>query len=350
MKVSESGRAGQWDELVRPAMLGPAVAEATGDPRWCHLTATLLSGGKSNLTFLLTSPAGELVMRRPPSGELLPSAHDMGREVRVQRALASSSVPVARVVLSDDGAIVGSPCYVMERVPGHIIRDRIPDGYADTSEQRTALAFALVDVLADLHRVDPREVGLEDYGRPIGFLARQVRRWNDQWQRSRTVSVGPLEDLGRRLAERVPASPQASIVHGDFRLDNCMMDMRDPSRVRAVLDWELSTVGDPLTDLALLLFYWQEPGEPGLRLTPTVTALSGFPNRQQLAARYAQRLGVDLTDLSFHEALAHFKCAVITQGVAARVRAGTMAGQEFGDLTDEVSAIAERGLQRLEAL
>jgi aminoglycoside phosphotransferase (APT) family kinase protein len=273
----------------------------------------------------------------------------MGREARVQRALASSSVPVARIVLSDDGAILGSPFYVMERIPGHIIRDRIPEGYADSSEQRIALAFALVDVLADLHRVDPRLVGLDDYGRPDGFLARQVRRWNDQWQRSRSAAVAPVEELGRRLAQAIPVPRRASIIHGDFRLDNCMMDLRDPGRVRAVLDWELSTLGDPLTDLALLLFYWQEPGEPGLQLTPAVTAFAGFPNRSQIAARYSHRTGMELTDLSFYEALVHFKCAVITQGIAARVRTGAMAGQEFGDLADEVRAIAERGLQRLGA-
>ncbi|WP_207936010.1 phosphotransferase family protein [Actinomadura sp. KC216] len=337
------------DELVRPDLLGPAVAEATGDARWSGLSATLLAGGKSNLTFLLTSAAGELVMRRPPSGELLPSAHDMGREARVQRALGSSPVPVPRIVLSDDGELTGSPFYVMERVRGHVIRDRIPDGYADGPGQRAELAFALVDALAALHRVDPRSVGLDGFGRPDGFLARQVRRWNDQWARSRTEAVAPVEELGRRLAGAVPASPRDSIVHGDFRLDNCVMDEHDPGTVRAVLDWEMSTLGDPLTDLALLLFYWQEPGEPGLRLTPAVTALPGFPPRAEIADRYARRSGVELADLPFYEALAHFKCAVITQGIAVRVRAGALAGQEFGELEDEVREIAERGLQRLDA-
>ncbi|MFE9106413.1 phosphotransferase family protein [Actinomadura geliboluensis] len=349
--AAQAGSAAQagLDELVRPDRLGAALARATGDAAWTELTATLLAGGKSNLTFLLTSPAGELVMRRPPSGELLPSAHDMAREARVQRALASSPVPVARVVLDDDGAVIGSPFYVMERVQGHVIRDGMPDGYAEGPGQRAELAFALVDVLAALHRIDPRSVGLDGFGRPDGFLDRQVRRWTDQWRRSRTAAVAPVEELGRRVAEAVPASRGASIVHGDFKLDNCVMDPHDPGRMRALLDWEMSTLGDPLTDLALLLFYWQEPGEPGLRLTPAVTALPGFPSRAEIAARYCRQTGVEMADLPFYEALAHFKCAVITQGVAARQRAGAMAGQEFGDLDDEVRAIAERGLRRLDA-
>ncbi|WP_067898308.1 phosphotransferase family protein [Actinomadura chibensis] len=337
-----------WDALVRPDRLGPALADATGDAGWTALTATLVAGGKSNLTFSLSSSAGELVLRRPPSGELLPSAHDMGREARVQRALAPSAVPVPRVVLSDDGSIIGAPFYVMERVEGRVIRDELPGGYADGPDERAKLAFALVDVLAALHRVDPQAVGLDGYGRPDGFVARQVRRWNDQWRRSRNGPVAPVEELGRRLSEMIPESGRASIVHGDFRLDNCMMDADDPGRVRAVLDWEMSTLGDPLTDLALLLFYWQEPGEPGLRLTPAVTALPGFPGRAEIAARYASQADVELADLAFYEALAHFKCAVITQGVAARAEAGAMAGQEFGDLAGEVRAIAERGLARLD--
>lgn len=348
-QAADPGAGAGWDELVRPDRLGPALAEATGEAGWSELSATLMAGGKSNLTFLLTSPAGELVMRRPPSGELLPSAHDMGREARVQRALGPSSVPVAGIVLSDDGGVIGSPFYVMERVHGHIIRDRMPEGYAEGPEQRTTLAFALVDVLADLHGVDPGSIGLDGYGRPDGFLTRQVRRWNDQWRRSRAEPVAAVEELGRRLAEDVPVSRRASIVHGDFRLDNCMMDLRDPGRVRAVLDWELSTLGDPLTDLALLLFYWQEPGEPSLQLTPAVTALPGFPDRAEVVARYCDRTGVEPADLPFYEALAHLKCAVITAGVAARVRSGVMAGQEFGDLTGEVRSIAERGLRWLDA-
>jgi aminoglycoside phosphotransferase (APT) family kinase protein len=335
-------------DLVRPDRLGPALAEATGDGRWRSPGAELIAGGKSNLTFELTSAAGALILRRPPSGELLPSAHDMGREARIQRALAATSVPVPKIVLTEPGAdLLGVPFYVMEKVPGHIIRDELPDGYAQTPAQKLALTDALVDVLADLHAVDPEAVGLADYGRPHGYLERQLRRWNGQWEKSKTHEVKAVDELGARLARLRPESQRASIVHGDYRLDNCLMALADPSRVTAVLDWELSTLGDPLTDLGLLLFYWREPGEDKPALTPAVTRNPGFPGRAHLVERYARRTGAQLDDMAFYEAFAYFKFAVIAQGIAARVAAGSMAGQDFGNLDQEVAKVAEDGLARL---
>jgi aminoglycoside phosphotransferase (APT) family kinase protein len=288
------------------------------------------------------------ILRRPPSGELLPSAHDMGREARIQRALAATSVPVPKIVLTEPGAdLLGVPFYVMEKVPGHIIRDELPDGYAQTPAQKLALTDALVDVLADLHAVDPEAVGLADYGRPHGYLERQLRRWNGQWEKSKTHEVKAVDELGARLARLRPESQRASIVHGDYRLDNCLMALADPSRVTAVLDWELSTLGDPLTDLGLLLFYWREPGEDKPALTPAVTRNPGFPGRAHLVERYARRTGAQLDDMAFYEAFAYFKFAVIAQGIAARVAAGSMAGQDFGNLDQEVAKVAEDGLARL---
>jgi len=335
-------------DLVRPDRLGPVLADATGDGRWRSLDATLIAGGKSNLTFELTSAAGALILRRPPSGELLPSAHDMGREARIQRALEATSVPVPKIVLAEPGAdLLGVPFYVMEKVPGHIIRDELPDGYAQTPAEKLALTDALVDVLADLHAVDPEAIGLGDYGRPHGYLERQLRRWNGQWEKSKTHEVAAVDELGARLAKLRPESQRASIVHGDYRLDNCLMALADPARVAAVLDWELSTLGDPLTDLGLLLFYWREPGEDKPALTPAVTRNPGFPARGHLVERYARRTGGQLDDMAFYEAFAYFKFAVIAQGIAARVAAGSMAGQDFGDLDQEVTKIAEDGLSRL---
>jgi aminoglycoside phosphotransferase (APT) family kinase protein len=236
----------------------------------------------------------------------------------------------------------------MEKVPGHVIRDQMPDGYAETPAEKLALTDALVDVLADLHAVDPEAIGLGDYGRPHGYLERQIRRWNGQWEKTKTHEVKAVDELSGRLARLPPESQRESIVHGDYRLDNCLMGLADPSRVAAVLDWELSTLGDPLTDLGLLLFYWREPGEDKPVLTPAVTRNPGFPGRAHLAERYARRTGVQLDDIAFYEAFAHFKFAVIAQGIAARVAAGSMAGQDFGSIDREVLKIAEEGLSRLE--
>ena len=335
-------------DLVRPDRVGPAIAIATGADSWIDLSAELVSGGKSNLTFELISAAGSLILRRPPTGELLPSAHDMGRETRVQRALALTSVPVAPIVLEDGGDLIGVPFYVMEKVPGHVIRAEMPNGYAETPGERLALADALVDVLADLHTVDPEAIGLGGYGRPHGYLERQIRRWNGQWEKTKTHEVKAVDELSGRLARLLPESQRESIVHGDYRLDNCLMALTDPSRVTAVLDWELSTLGDPLTDLGLLLFYWREPGEDEPVLTPAVTRNPGFPRRAHLAERYAQRTGAQLDDIAFYEAFAHFKFAVIAEGIAARVAVGAMAGQDFGNLDEEVLKIAEEGLIRLD--
>jgi len=331
--------------MIPVERLAPALVAVTGDDRWSSPKVELISGGKSNLTFLLRCAAGDLILRRPPAGELLPSAHDMAREARVQSALADTDVPVARVVLTDDGPLIGIPCYVMERAAGHVIRDALPDGYAETSPDRQALAFALADTLTALHAVDPDAIGLSDYGRPAGFLERQLRRWTAQWEASRTAEVPEVDALGRRLAARIPRPQRSALLHGDYRIDNCVFAPTDAGRITAVLDWELSTLGDPLADLGQLLLFWREDGEPPVSsVTPDVTHLPGFPSRKDMTARYADRSGLDLDELDFYVAFAHFKFAVVIQGVSARSRAGAMGGQNFGDLDDEVRALARAGL------
>lgn len=338
-----------YDSLVRPDRIGPAIAEVTSDPRWRTLKVELIAGGKSNLTFQLTSDAGKLILRRPPTGELLPKAHDMGREARIQRALAGTAVPVPEIVLEDlEGELLGVPCYVMNKVTGHVLRDRLPQGYASTEAEKVAIADALIDVLVDLHRLDPYAIGLAEHGRPVGFFPRQLRRWGQQWADSKTHDVPAIDALMRRLAKRAPAADRVSIVHGDYRLDNCLMDIHDPGRVVAVLDWELSTLGDPLADVGMLLFYWTEAGEPQPMLTPALTATPGFPPRRHLLDRYVAGTGADLTDLLTYQAYSHFKFAVIAQGVGVRAAAGKMADQDFGDLSAEVLRIAEDGLALLE--
>lgn len=333
-------------ELVPAGAVGAVLVAATGDARWAAFEAELVAGGKSNLTYELRSPAGRLVLRRPPSGGLLPTAHDMAREARVQRALADSPVPVPRIVAEDDGSAFGVPFYAMERVDGHVVRASLPAGVLVDEADRHALGLRLVDLFADLHAVDPATVGLTDFGRPEGFLTRQVSRWSRQWAASRDDDVPDVDTLAARLAAAIPPSPSPAIVHGDPKLDNCVVDAH--GRVSALLDWEMSTLGDPLTDIGLLAFYWREPGEAAWSLIPGVTDRPGFPRRADLLERYAARTGRDLTELPWYLAFAHFKFAVIAQGIAARVRQGAMAGQHFGDLRGEVRAIAAGGLAMME--
>jgi aminoglycoside phosphotransferase (APT) family kinase protein len=339
-----------FDELTRPDVVGPLLVAATGNPDWAAPTPRLIAGGKSNLTFELTSPAGSLILRRPPSGHLLARAHDMGREARIQRALGSTAVPVARIILEHrDSDVLGVPFYVMEKAPGVVLRDDLPEGFASQPRERAALADALIDTLAAIHRVDPSEIGLDDFGKPQGFAARQVRTWTRQWEASKAHDVEVVNELASRLStHQWDPQVRGSIVHGDYRFDNCLFDSGDTSRINAVLDWELSTLGDPLADLGMLLFYWVEPGEVAPRLTPAVTAKTGFPGRRYVAERYGRAMEVDLLDLPAYVALAHFKFVGIAQGIAARVAARQMADQDFGDLEDEIVRIATLGLAVLE--
>ena len=337
------------ESLLHPTRLGPVLAAATADERWATFEARLISGGKSNLTFELCSAAGDLILRRPPVGELLPSAHDMAREARVQRALVTTRVPVASIVYVEPSAqTLEAPFYVMEKVQGQVIREAMPPGYAETPQDRRKIADALVDTLVELHGIEPASVALQDFGRPEGFLARQVRRWKGQSEATGLRSVPELDALAAALEANLPASPPPAIVHGDFRLDNCLMDSADPGRVAAVLDWELSTIGDPLADLGLLLFYWRQNGEPAIPLVPTVTSLQGFPPRSYLLARYAERTGIDVSTVPFYEAFARFKFAVIIQGVTERSARGMMAGQDFGNFDAEVVRLAAAGLDAVE--
>ncbi len=334
------------DGLLRPSVVGSRIAEATGDPAWRDFSAELISGGKSNLTFTLTNAEGSrLVLRRPPTGELLPSAHDMGREARIQIGLAGSGVPVPDVVLTESaGTDIGVPYYVMEEVEGHVIRDELPPGFAREDHDKEAMADALVDVLAALHAVDPDAVGLGDLGRRGGYLERQLRRWLGQSQRaSESVRSDRLPTLAARLEEALPPSPPSRIVHGDFRMDNCVYDVADAGRIRAVLDWELSTLGDPIADLAQTALYWGDPEGPTMPLVPTLTAGPGWPGPDRLVDRYCAATGTDPDVLPWYMAFAAFKFAAIAQGVATRAEAGDMAGQEFGDIGDGIRALVDHG-------
>jgi len=333
---------------AEPAVVGPLLAKALHDPRWEQCDVALISGGKSNLTYRVASDAGEVVLRRPPLGHILPTAHDMVREHRVQAALEPTPFPVPRMLhLGRADGPLGVDFYVMERVVGHICRNRLPAGYADTPPQRAAIGGALVDRLADLHRVDPDAVGLAEFGRPAGFMARQLRRWSQQWERSKTADVPELDTLRDALARELPEQRAETIVHGDFRLDNTVLHPTVAGRILAVLDWELSTLGDPLADLGTFLAYWASADDPEAlaqaRIMAPVTAADGFPSRAEVVERYAARSGLDVTGIGWYQAFAYFKLAVICQGISARAVGGAMLGSGFDEAQRLVSPLVAAG-------
>ncbi|MGY1834960.1 phosphotransferase family protein [Blastococcus sp. SYSU DS0510] len=336
-----------------PAVVGPYLAAALGDDRWRSVTVELIAAGMSNLTYVVTPEGGSaddaVILRRPPTGAVLATAHDMAREHRVISALGGTAVPVPRTLhLCTDTGVLGAPFYVMERVVGvHVVRE-FPPGYADQPEQRRAVGERLVDVLADLHSVDHDAVGLSDFGRPEGFAARQVRRWTKQWDATRDRDRPGLDALAARLAETVPTTQGSGIVHGDYRLDNCLLDPAEPGRIKAVLDWEMSTVGDPLTDLGMMLVYWPEAGEQRPSSQSPVTTLPGFPTRQQVAERYAGRTGTDLSELNWYVAFGFFKFAAIIAGIVARSAAGAMAGKDTTGYAERIDPCVELGRAALD--
>jgi aminoglycoside phosphotransferase (APT) family kinase protein len=313
---------------------------------------SLIAGGKSNLTFRVEAAAGAVVLRRPPLGHVLPTAHDMVREHTVMSALARTDVPVPTMLdLCTDLAVLGAPFYVMELVDGHVCRDGLPAGYADDPADRRRIGEGLVDVLAALHAVDPGTVGLADFGRPEGYLERQVRRWVKQWDATRIAGHDPLDALAVDLAAAVPTTQRHAVVHGDYRLDNTVLDPHEPGRIAAVLDWEMSTLGDPLADLGILLGYWSQADDTGARLealvVPAATVLPGFPTRREVAEHYAARTGLDLTPLPWYAAFAAFKLAVVCAGIVARVEGGAMVGDGFDGIGDRIRPLVEMGRSTL---
>ncbi|MGH4024491.1 MAG: phosphotransferase family protein, partial [Pseudonocardiaceae bacterium] len=255
------------NETVRaaadPAVVGPWLAGMLAEPRWADCRVARIGAGRSNLTFRVDSAAGAVVLRRPPLGAVAASAHDMVREQRALRALAGTAVPVPAVLAaSDESGPLAAPCYVMELVDGVVAVSGLPDGFADSPGQRGDIGHALVDVLAQLHSVDPDTVGLADFGRPAGFLERQLRTWGRQLETWRDGRHWPtLSALAGTLGARLPRSGTPGIVHGDYRIDNVVLDRTDPGRVLAVLDWEMATLGDPLADLGLMMVSWQQAQE-----------------------------------------------------------------------------------------
>lgn len=314
------------------------------------LTFELLAGGRSNLTYLVMGGGQEWVLRRPPLGLVLPSAHDMAREFTVLQALAQTSFPVARPLhLCTDDTVLGVPFYLMERKRGRVFFDRLDDDYATTKAERRAMSLAAVQALVDLHALDYESLGLAGFGRPAGYVERQVRRWADQWQRSKTRDLPEIDEVGRRLAAAIPASSRSAIVHGDYRLGNVMFHPDDPGSVSAVFDWEMATLGDPLADLGYLIKGWGEPGDPAERFEATevgrLTALEGFITRAEIAEEYERRSGHDASGVSFFECLGFYKAAVVTEGIYARHLQGLTVGEGYDHYGHRVELMAELALE-----
>ena len=294
----------------------------------------LIAGGRSNLTFKVTGSDGtRYVLRRPPISHVLPTAHDMGREHRIISALGPTPVPVAPALgYCTDESVNQRPFYVMGYVDGFILRERAQVEKVLDDEGRRTASEDLIDVMAAIHAVDVDGVGLGDLGRREGYIERQLKRWYSQFRQSvegRDRSVPIVDEVHDLLAARVPDQGAAAIVHGDYRLDNTLLG--DDGRVRAVLDWELCTLGDPLADLGLLNVYWAEPGDSAPALTGvSPTTAPGFLNRAGISERYARRSGRDISNLPFYVAFGYWKLACILEGVLARYEGGAMGGDRSG--------------------
>ncbi|MFN8164186.1 MAG: phosphotransferase family protein [Solirubrobacterales bacterium] len=311
----------------------PAAAPPLGFER--------IAGGLSNLTYRVSDSAGQhWALRRPPLGKRLGSAHDMAREYRVLSALGPTAVPVPPVIgLCEDESVNEAPFYVMEFVEGPVLRGLAEAEAAFPDEdQRRAIGDRVADTLVAIHAVDPDAVGLGDLGRKEDYVARQLRRWQGQWEKSKTRELAAIDRVHERLAARIPEQGPATIVHGDYRLDN--MILTSAGEVAAVVDWELCTLGDPLADVGTLMAYWPERGEQLVGLGEPANLAAGFPTRGQLASRYAEGSGRDISQLDFYLALGYWKLAIILEGVYARYAAGQYGKADSG--VEQLTRLVER--------
>jgi aminoglycoside phosphotransferase (APT) family kinase protein len=311
-----------------------------------ELTGRMFTAGRSNLTYAVTDGEQRWVLRRPPLGHVLPTAHDMVREHRVLEALSKAGFPAPRpVLLCTDTDVIGAPFYLMEHVDGTVYQN-LGDLVALGPAAMRTLALSLVDTLADLHALDPAAIGLADFGRAEGFNERQVHRWRKQLDASRSREIAGIEELHARLAVDIPATVRAAVVHGDYRLDNALIGPE--LQINAVLDWEMSTLGDPLSDVALMLIYADLPLNVTSDAAATPLAVPGHPSLAEIAGRYAERSGLDVGDLHWYVAFAAFKLAVILEGVHYRFVQGKTVGEGFDTIGNLVGPLVMRGHEALE--
>ena len=338
------------DEAARldlPPLLVRRPLEAFLDERGLGsgpIEAMTVGEGHSNVTYLIRRDGGEWVLRRPPRPPLPPSAHDVLREARLLLAVSDQPVRTPRVLATcDDPDVIGAPFYVMERVQGDVITTAIPDAL-DTPEQRRRIADELIDSLVEIHAVPWEACGLEGYGKPTGYLDRQLRRFGGLWEHNKTREVEVLDRVTAWLGDHKPESPAATIVHGDYRLGNTMFALETPARLVAIFDWELSTIGDPLADLGYMTVTWIEPGDSDDTMFSSLTAVTragGFPSRDELIELYEERTGRPVGNLRWYQTLALWKAAVFMEGNYKRFSQG-MSDDEYLGLFDEgVPALAE---------
>jgi aminoglycoside phosphotransferase (APT) family kinase protein len=302
-----------------------------------------LGDGHSNVTYALRRGGADLVIRRPPRGPLPPSAHDVLREARVLRALEGRA-PVPRVLaVCEDPAVIGAPFYVMERVEGEVVADTVPPAL-DAEAARRRMGEELVDALVALHDADWRAAGLEGFGRPDGYLERQLKRFGGLWERNRTRELPAVERVGRWLGDHLPASPPATIVHGDYRLGNVSYAAGEPVRLVAIFDWEMSTIGDPLADLGYLATFWVDRDDPpaGIFERQALTRAPGWLTRAELIARYEDRSGRSMTDVRWYEVLALWKIIVFMEGNYRRALAGSVDDPYLTSFGEAIAGLAER--------
>ena len=333
----------ELDVAAMDAWLKPRHAGLTGAPR-----VTPYSGGASNWTYRLEYESDDLVLRRPPAGTKAKSAHDMGREFRVQKALRPVYPFVPEMIaFCDDPAVIGSDFYVMRRIPGLIPRARLPEGLVLDAQAARALCLRVVDRLVDLHRVVARAAGLENLGKGAGYVRRQIEGWTARYGEARTWNVPRFLKIIAWLQAHVPEDSGTCAIHNDFRLDNLVLDPDEPTRVVGVLDWEMATLGDPLTDVALLLTYHRIADlELGAGVS-TASRAPGFVSRDDVVARYGARSDRDLTHLGFYEALACFKLAVILEGIHYRHVHGQTVGDGFSQIGSMVEPLLALGLDSM---
>lgn len=353
----------QRDGTIEDAVAGEEAVEGVAvEPvtRWlAHQVPTLqpplrfdlIAGGRSNLTFTVTDTLGQAwVLRRPPLGHVLATAHDMSREYKIISALGPTDVPVAPAVgLCTDPDVNGAPFYVMGYVDGLVVRDAAAAEGLHRA-QRAAASESIVDVLARIHAVDPDAVGLGDLGRKEGYIARQLKRWYSQWEQSKTRELPDVDAVHDGLLATIPEQGPATIVHGDYRLDNCMVGA--DGRIIAVLDWEICTLGDPLADLGLLMVYWADAADDHSALPGAATVLPGFASRAEVLARYGERTGRDVSGVDFYVAFGYWKLACILEGVYARYVGGAMgsAAKDYELFAEQVAMLAAAAKAALDRL